>query len=103
MVGVALEGERGGVLAVRQPWDLAVAEGVDEELVVVAGGLGVVLAEVHHLLDELVFFAAYGDDDLILGLEAYDGRVGVFVRDAVNFGSGPAQVVQDRGHLLGLG
>ena len=58
-----------------QARDLAVAEGVDEQPVVVAGDLGVAGAEIHHLLDELLFVAADRLDDLILGLEADDCRV----------------------------
>src|SRR5918997_5038983 len=95
--------EYGGVSAIRQARDLAVAEGVDKQPVVVAGDLGVAGAELYHLLDELLFFAAYRLDDLILGLEAYDGRVGVLVGNTVDLGGRPAEVVQNRRYLLGLG
>src|SRR4028119_1323160 len=79
----------GTVSFVSQARDLAVAEGVYEQPVVVARGRGVAVGEVHHLLDELILSAAYGLYDLILGLEADEGRVGVLVRDAVNLGRGP--------------
>src|SRR3712207_7412895 len=63
--------------SIRQARDLAVAEGVDEQSVVIAGDLGVAGAEGHHLLDELLFVAADRLDDLIFGLEPDEGRVGV--------------------------
>ena len=62
-------------MALREARDLAVAEGVDEEPVVVADDLGVAEAELDHLLDELVFLAGYRLDDLILRLEVDQGRV----------------------------
>src|ERR671920_835073 len=49
-----------GSLSVRQARDLAIAEGVDEQPVVVAYDLGVVGAELHHLLEKLLFVAADG-------------------------------------------
>src|ERR671920_2451900 len=87
----------------RQFRDLAVAESVDEQSVVVASDLRVAHAEVHHLLDELLLIVTDRLDDLILGLEADDGRVGVLVRDTVHLGGRPTEVVQHRRHLLGLG
>src|ERR671912_209502 len=81
----------------------AVSEGVDEKPVVVTGDFGVAGAELYHLLDELLFVAAEDLDDLVLGLEAYDVRVGVLVRDTVNLGGRPAEVVEHRRHLLRLG
>src|SRR5918997_4290330 len=85
-----------------QTRDLAVAKSVDEQPVVVAGDLGVAHTKVHHLLDEFLLLAADRLDDLILGLEVDDGRVGVFVRDAVHLGGRPTEVVQHRSHLLGF-
>src|SRR5215217_9194492 len=85
---------RNGALRVRQLWDLAVAESVDEQPVVVPSNLGVAHAEVRHLLDELLFIATDRLDDLILGLEADEGGVGVLVGDAVYLGGRPSKVGQ---------
>ncbi len=67
--------DRGGLSSVRQARDLAVAEGVDEQPVIVAHDLRVSGAEAHHLLDELHFVAAERLDDLVLRLEADYGWV----------------------------
>src|SRR5829696_1579024 len=92
-----------GASPARQPRNLAVAESVDEQPVVVASDLGVAHAEVHHLLYESVLLTADHLGDRILGLEADNGRVGVLVRDAVHLGRRPTKVVQHRGYLLWLG
>src|SRR5919112_678357 len=101
--GYSASPEHSGVSSVLQPWNLAVAKGVDEQPVVVASNLGVAHAEVHHLLNEFLFIVAERLDDLILGLEADEGRVGVLVCDTVHLGGRPTEVVQHRRHLLGLG
>src|SRR5215210_2453515 len=95
--------EHSGVSSARQPRNLTVAEGIDEQPVIVASNLGVAGAEVHHLLDELLLVATDRLDDLILSLEADDGRVGVLVRDTVHLSGCSTKVVQYWSHLLGLG
>src|SRR5215212_1575141 len=84
--------DRGGLSSVRQARDLAVAEGVDEQSVIVAEDLGVAAAELHHLLDELLFVAAQRLDDLILSLKADECRVGVLVCDTVDLGGRPTEI-----------
>src|SRR3712207_5478407 len=79
----------GNASSAGQPRDLTVTESVDEQPVVVASGLGVAHAEVHHLLDELLLVATDCLDDLVLGLEADDGWVGILVRYAVHLGGRP--------------
>jgi hypothetical protein len=60
----------GGVSSSPYARDLTVAEGVEEQPVVVARDLRVSYAEAHHLIDALLVFATNRRDDLILRLEA---------------------------------
>ena len=80
-------------LCVREARDEAVSKRVYEEAVVVADDFGVVSAEIDHFIYELFLFSVDDRDDLILRLEADEGRVGVFIGDAVDFGRRPAEVV----------
>src|ERR687893_853314 len=93
----------GAISSALQPRNLAVAESVDEQPVVVASNLGVAHTEAHHLPDELLLVATERLDDLILSLEADEGRVGVLISDTVHLGGRSTEIVQHRRHLLRLG
>ncbi len=92
----------GVALIAGEAWDAAAAEVVHEQSVVVADEFRVAAAEVYHLVHELVFFATDGRDNLVLRLEAYESRVGVLIREAMDLGCRPAKVVEDGGDLSGL-
>lgn len=88
----------GVALTAGEAWDAAATEVVHEQSVAVADEFRVAAAEVH----ELVFFATDGRDNLVLRLEAYESRVGVLIREAMDLGCRPAKVVEDGGDLSGL-
>ena len=74
----------------------ALAEGVDEQGVVLAGLRGVVDPELDQLVDERLGVVVDRLDDRLLGLEVDEVLVAVLVGDAVDLGGRPARAAPRR-------
>src|SRR5215210_690200 len=83
--------------------DHPVAEGVDEQPVVLARALSVGGAEATQVLDEAVLVVADRAEDRVLGLEVDERLVARGVGHAVNLGRRAAEPSEQGEHLVGLG
>ena len=79
------------------------AEGVDEQRVVAAHGLGVLQGEVDDVVGELGAAALEARHDRLLDLELHEVLVAVLVGGAVHLGRGPPEERDDGRHVVGLG